>query len=79
VQFCAGNLAAIVKMLIFPIDHPNETKKNQIAKFGYSGDMNNQIFGYSVLRVIRTHPNAPKFSDNCPKPFGSLAKKWNLS
>jgi hypothetical protein len=34
-------------------DHPNETEKNRIAKFGYSGDPNNQIFGYSVIRVTR--------------------------
>jgi hypothetical protein len=53
VRFRAGNLAAIAKTLIFPVDHPNETEKNRIAKFGYSGDPNNRIFGYSVIRVTR--------------------------
>jgi hypothetical protein len=41
------------KMLIFLVDHPNETKKNLIAKFGYSGHPNNQIFGYLVIRVTQ--------------------------
>jgi hypothetical protein len=50
VRFRAGNLAAIAKTLIFPVDHPNETEKNQIAKFGYSGDPNNRITEYSVIR-----------------------------
>ncbi len=39
------------KMLIFLVDHPNETEKNLIAKFGYSGHPNNRIFGYSVIWV----------------------------
>jgi hypothetical protein len=71
----------VAKTLIFLVDHPNETEKNRITKFSYSGHPNNRIFGYSgekpnsVLRVTQTHPNAPEFSDNRPKPFGSLAKK----
>jgi hypothetical protein len=52
VRFRAGNLAAIAKTLIFPVDYPNETEKNRIAKFGYSGHPNNRIFGYSVIRRI---------------------------
>jgi hypothetical protein len=36
----------------FPVDHPNETEKNRIAKFGYSGDPNNRIFGYSIIRLF---------------------------
>jgi hypothetical protein len=28
------------KTLIFPVDYPNETEKNRIAKFGYSGHPN---------------------------------------
>jgi hypothetical protein len=45
----------------------NETKKNRIAKFGY-----NRIFGYSG------HPKKTEFGNIRPKPFGSLAKTWNL-
>jgi hypothetical protein len=69
-------------------------QKKRITKFGYLGDLNNQIFsytrlfGYLVNRVTRVtefgdsgHPNKTeetKFGNNRPKPFGSLAKKWNL-
>jgi hypothetical protein len=62
-------------------------KKPKITKFGYSGHPNNQIFGYlghlgdPNNQIQRTespkepnHLNAPKFSDNCPKPLWSLAK-----
>jgi hypothetical protein len=41
--FHAGNLTAIAKTLIFPVDHPNETEKKLIAKFGYWGHPNNRI------------------------------------
>jgi hypothetical protein len=30
----------------------NETEKTRIAKFGYSDDPNNRIFGYSVIRLF---------------------------
>jgi hypothetical protein len=42
----------------FP-DDPKATKKNRIAKFGYLGDENNQIFGYLVIWVFSFsgHPN----------------------
>jgi hypothetical protein len=66
----------------------NETEKNRIAKFGYSGDPNNRIFGYSVIQVTRItefgdsgHPKnteETEFGDNRPKPLVSLAKKRNL-
>jgi hypothetical protein len=39
------------------LDDRNKTKNNQIAKFGYSGDRNNQIFGYLVIRVTQK-PNS---------------------
>jgi hypothetical protein len=85
--------AAIAKMLIFLVDHPNETKKNPnsvirvtritdysvIQLFGSLGHPNNRIQFYGSPELTRMHPNAPEFNDNHPKPFGSLAKKWNLS
>jgi hypothetical protein len=33
-------------------DYPNSSEFIRIAKFGYSGHPNNQIFGYSVIRVF---------------------------
>jgi hypothetical protein len=59
--------------------HPNSPKCTRITKFGSLGHPNASEKPNSVLRGTRTHPNAPKFSDNCPKPLGSLAKRWNLS
>jgi hypothetical protein len=41
------------KLGIFRMIGANETGKNRIAKFGYSDDPNNRIFGYLVIRVIR--------------------------
>jgi uncharacterized protein YvpB len=75
VRFRAGNLAAIAKTLIFPVDYPNETEKNRIAKFGYSGHPNNRIFGYSghpnnrirffgSPELTRMHPNLAIIAQN---------------
>jgi hypothetical protein len=49
----------------FPVD-PNETEKNQIAKFGYSGDPKNRIFGYSAdpKNQSRMHPNLAIITQN---------------
>jgi hypothetical protein len=67
----------------FPVDHPNETEKNRIAKFGYSGHPNNRIFGYSglpnnrifgysVLRVTRiTEFGSSGHPNNRIRFFGS--------
>jgi hypothetical protein len=33
----------------FPVDHPNETEKNRIAKFGYSVIRVTRITEYSVI------------------------------
>jgi hypothetical protein len=54
-----------VKLANFPDDwNETERKNNQIRLFGYSGHLKNT--------------KETEFGDNCPKPLGSLAKKWNL-
>jgi hypothetical protein len=67
-QSCAGS--SFVNFL----DDPKETKKNQIAKFGYSVVFRvTQITEFGDLG----HPKKTKetkFGDNHPKLLGSLAK-----
>jgi hypothetical protein len=54
----------------------NQKKPNcQIWLFGWPKEPNIWLFGWPEEPI----PNAPKFSDNHPKPLRSLAKKWTLS